>query len=87
MSDHEQIMQQITTVQAVYADDLMHKKNVVGVAVGMKKRDNRITGQLSLVVLVEIKVPMDDLDELDRVPPELGGVVTDVQETGSLLAL
>ena len=82
MPDREEIMQQVTAVQARYTETLMQKKHVVGVAAGLRKRQGQITGEVCLVVMVEKKVPNDQLDEEDRIPQEIDGVCVDIQQTG-----
>ncbi len=79
-------MDRITAVQAKYANQLMGKQNVVGVAVGRAKQGGRMTDELALVVLVEKKMPIDELSIENRIPPELDGVRVDVQETGIIEA-
>jgi len=79
-------MARITAVQAKHADALMRKKNVVGVAVGLVQRDGEYTQEVALVVMVEQKVPLDQLAPEDRIPSELDGVPVDVQETGTFEA-
>ncbi len=80
-------MDRITAVQAKYANQLIDKQNVVGVAVGRAKQGGETTDELALVVLVEKKVPLDELSIEDRIPSELDGVRVDVQETGIIEAL
>ena len=86
MSQDEK-MQRITAVQAKYANELMGKPNVVGVAVGLAKKEGAYTSEMALVVMVEKKVPSDQLADEDRIPEELDGVRVDVQETGKIEAL
>ncbi|GAB5493389.1 MAG: hypothetical protein Phog2KO_36040 [Phototrophicaceae bacterium] len=74
--------EKITAVQVKYIDDLMLKAHVVGVGVGLAKVEDEYTDELALVVLVDEKVPLEDLDEDDIIPEELEGVRVDVQETG-----
>ena len=79
-------MAEISAVQAKYADELMSKANVVGVAIGMAKKDGNYTDELSLVVMVGEKLPVAQLAPDDLIPSELDGVRIDVQETGSFTA-
>jgi hypothetical protein len=62
--------------------DLMDKANVVGVGVGMRLREGVRTKQIVLVVMVDRKVPLADLDPSDVIPDVINGVPVDVQETG-----
>jgi hypothetical protein len=86
MSTQDEQMARITAVQTRYADELMRKKHVVGVAVGLAQRDGEYTQEVALVVMVEQKVPLDQLAPEDRIPSELDGVPVDVQETGTFEA-
>ncbi len=85
MAQDEQIAR-ISAVQAKYTHELLQKANVVGTAVGLKMTHGSYTEQLALVVMVSVKVPVAQLAPEDRVPPQLEGVVTDVQETGTFVA-
>lgn len=66
---------------------LLHRANVVGVGVGYKNSQGASTRELAVVVSVREKVPLADLAAADRVPRAIGGVTTDVLETGELRAL
>lgn len=84
MADNDPKMAKISQVQADHADALMRKKNVVGVAIGRKQKEGSSTEELSLVVLVEKKVPKEELSPDELIPDEIDGIPTDVQETGGL---
>lgn len=91
MSDWEALskdeqMERATEAQARYTDMLMRMENVTGVAVGLITKDNSYTDQIGLVVLVEKKVPSEQLAPQDRIPDELDGVPVDVQEVGKVIA-
>ena len=79
---NEEMMQRITEVQAKYADELMAKANVVGVAVGLVKEDGEYTQEPALVVMVSEKLPVAQLDPKDIIPRILDDVRVDVQEMG-----
>src|SRR6266545_3778058 len=66
---------------------LFARANVVGVAVGNKVIGGRETGERCVVVFVERKRPEDQLRRRDIVPRDLGGIHTDVVETGRFHAL
>jgi hypothetical protein len=66
---------------------LLHRANVVGVGVGYKHSHGAATHELAVVVSVAEKMPLADLPAADRVPRSIGGVTTDVVETGELRAL
>lgn len=76
----------ITDVQARYADTLMQKAHVVGVAIGLRKKADVYTDEFCLVVMVDQKVPLDALTPQDRIPAEIEGVPVDVQEMGNFAA-
>jgi hypothetical protein len=66
---------------------LMRLRNVVAVGVGFKTVDGVRTNELCVVVSVIKKLPLIQLPESARVPKALGGVQTDVVETGLIFAL
>lgn len=72
----------ITDIQARYADALMQKAHVVGVAVGLRKKEDVYTDEFCLVVMVDQKLPLDELAPEDRIPAEIEGIPVDVQELG-----
>lgn len=65
---------------------LLAREHVVGVALGNKYVQGEDTGEKAITVLVDAKLPEELLTEEDRVPREIGGTVTDVQEVGVLMA-
>lgn len=79
----KQRMQEITEVQAKYVDELMQYPHVVGVGIGMRQQDGEYTNELSLIVMVDEKLPIAQLTPESILPTELDGVKVDVQETGS----
>lgn len=64
--------------------DLLAKENVVAVGVGEKKQGDAGTGEQSIVVFVEKKLPEGTLAPAALVPKEIDGVKTDVIEVGKL---
>ena len=82
----EMQMARAQAVQEKYTDDLMSKDHVVGVGVGLAKKDGFYTQDIALVVMVDEKVPADQLPPEDYIPPELDGVRVDVQEMGVFTA-
>lgn len=66
---------------------LMRMRNVVAVGVGFKITGGVQTNELCVVVSVIKKLPLVQLPESSRVPKALGGVQTDVVETGKIFAL
>jgi hypothetical protein len=78
--------QDVFQAQAAAEGELLAKPNVVGVAVGYKDDKTASDGELSVVVLVERKVPLAALSAADAVPKQIDGVRTDVYEVGYLRA-
>jgi len=66
---------------------LMRMRNVVAVGVGFKTVGGVRTDEVCVVVSVVNKLPLVQLPESARVPGVLGGVQTDVVETGLIFAL
>ena len=81
-----QLVAQAKQVKSVHVDNLLGKRNVVGVGLGYKVSGGTDTGELALVVSVARKVTSDVLSTKDMVPRSLDGVKTDVVETGVLRA-
>lgn len=86
MTEQHDLMEQITRVQARYAESLMSLPHVVGVAVGLAQKNGAYTEELALVVLVDEKVSLQALAPNEVIPAELDGVRVDVQQTGPLEA-
>jgi hypothetical protein len=82
-----ELVAQIRQVKGSYVYELLSKRNVVGVGLGYKISEGRNTGELSLVVSVARKEDPAALAAKDLVPKILGGVKTDVVQTGVLRAL
>lgn len=83
----EETRNKLTDVQARYAQVLMEKPNVVGVGIGLVKEGDEYTSESALVVMVEKKVPIEELLPEDVIPRTIEGVRVDVQETGGFEAL
>ena len=71
-----------TLVQKKYTEMLLKIPHVMGVAVGLIKKNDAFTGDVGLVVMVDKKRPVGDLAPQDQIPSELDGVPVDVQEIG-----
>jgi hypothetical protein len=82
--DDDVTFERIKAVQVDYVDSLMELANVIGVAIGYRKCEGKLTDEPALVVMVDFKVPIEDLDEKDIIPSEIEGVTVDVQEMGGL---
>ena len=77
----------VVEVQHRQQDRLLRLDNVVGVAASLKVSGGQPTDTWSLTVLVEKKLPLEEVAEDSRVPGELDGVPTDVIEVGRPEAL
>jgi hypothetical protein len=83
-------MSAIPTVQETkrqHEANLLRMRNVVAVGVGLKIAGDVQTNEPSIVVSVVKKLPVVQLHESALVPKTLGGVPTDVVETGKIFAL
>jgi len=63
-----------------------HRDNIVGVGIGPKVTDGRLTKRLSIRFYVERKVATGAVPKKDRLPAKIEGVPTDVIETGRFYA-
>ena len=80
------MFQRIVQAQTNFQEELLAKRNVVGVAVGYKATAQGITDTPSIVVLVEQKLPVAALTSADEIPSEINGIRTDVLQVGRLEA-
>ncbi len=83
----DKTIQQAMAVKARHEAYLMKKANVVGVGIGFRERDGRLTDEVALVVNVTRKLPVAQLSPQDVIPGEIEGVLVDVHETGEIRAL
>ena len=74
------------SIKQTHLHQLLNRRNVVGVGVGYKESEGRVTDELAVVVNVARKVPSAQLAAGDTVPRDLEGIRTDVVETGRFLA-
>jgi len=79
---HEQVSQ----AKQKHVTELLAKPNVVGVGIGMKEIAGESTGEMSVVVMVRHKLPMEALGPGVAVPAAVDGVPTDVIQVGDLRA-
>ena len=63
-----------------------HRENIVGVGIGPKVTDGRLTKRLSIRFYVERKVARGAVRKKDMLPAKIEGVPTDVIETGRFYA-
>ncbi len=61
--------------------------HVVGIGYGKKMKNNRTTEEDSIVIMVDKKLPEEQLGTKDLVPQRLGHIKTDVQEVGTIKLL
>jgi hypothetical protein len=74
-------------IREKYEKTLMRKKGVVGCAVGYKHVEGKKTDQICIVCYVIEKIPENQLDEVDLIPPVIEGIPTDVIESGEMRVL
>ncbi len=86
MAKDKEAFEHVRQVKATYQDTLMAKANVVGVGIGFPTRAGKRLDEFALIVMVSQKLSIEALDPVDVVPPEIDGVLVDVQETGELKA-
>lgn len=79
-------MKRALEVQQRYESYLLGKPHVVGVGVGYAAVGGLPTPEVALVVMVERKLPPEQVPPMDRIPSQLDGVRVDVQEMGGFEA-
>lgn len=57
-------------------------RNVVGVGIGEKIVDDKLTGVMAVKFLVRVKYPEDQIDSRHLLPKTVSGLPTDVEEVG-----
>jgi len=82
----KELLAQAKQVKKTHVFDLLKKRNVVGVGLGYKISQGVNTGKLGLIISVTRKESPSALAAGDIVPQMLGGIKTDVVETGLLHA-
>jgi len=73
-------------VKAKYEAELLSMAHVLGVGVGLGRKDGEYTDEICIVVMVDRKRPLSEIAPQDRIPEELDGVCVDVQEVGQVEA-
>jgi len=86
MVTSEEKLNHLKSVKAAHEAELMQKANVIGVGVGLQRREGELTDEAAIVVSVTHKLPPSQLAPEDIVPRELEGVPVDVQAVGELRA-
>lgn len=85
-NNNSAIFQLIFKLQTFIQEEMLKKSHVVGVAAGYKETEGVLTDEPSLVILVDEKRPLGEIDDADRVPKTIEGVKTDVYVVGKLRA-
>ncbi|MEU0519019.1 hypothetical protein [Streptosporangium sp. NPDC006007] len=76
----------LAKIQSREEEQLLSRRNVVGVALGNKRTRDQDTGEKAITVLVDSKLPKDMLSQDDLIPSKIGTTPTDVQEVGVIQA-
>jgi hypothetical protein len=79
-------LKRLRAVKAAHEANLMRKANVVGVGIGLRKREGEQADEPAIVVSVTHKVPLSQLAPDDVIPRELEGVPVDIRAVGELRA-
>lgn len=82
--DSHSAYQRAEQVKQRYQAEILLKANVVGVGVGLRSRQGKLTEEVVIIVMVTQKQTRLELDEEDWVPRDLEGVPVDVQEVGDI---
>lgn len=77
---------ELAKTQSREEEQLLARRNVVGVAIGNKHTRGQDTGEKAITVLVDSKLPKDMLSSDELVPSKVGNTPTDVQEVGIIQA-
>jgi len=70
-----------------YRNKILPLNHVIGIGYGKKIKNNRATEEDAIVIMVDKKLPEEQLEKRDLVPQTLENIITDVQETGTLKLL
>ena len=82
--DSHSDFQRAVEVKELHEESLLAKENVVGVGVGIRKREGVYTGEVAVIVMVRRKLPRIEIPEDDLLPEEIDGIPIDVQEVGAI---
>jgi hypothetical protein len=83
----EKMFENIKSIKKRHEGFLFAKKGVVACGIGYKTVGGQTTTEPCIVVSVEEKKPLSKLSVVDVIPKTIGGVPTDVLETGIIRAL
>ena len=84
--DSHSAYQRAEDVKQRYQAEILAKANVVGVGVGFRSRNNKLTEEVAIIVLVTQKQARAELAAEDFVPNQIENVPVDVQEVGDISA-
>lgn len=87
MITEDQAFEQVKAIQAEHADSLMRFPNVIGVGIGYCRRKDSPIEEPGLVVIVDHKVPVAQLADVDIIPREIDGVPVEVREMGGFFSI
>ncbi len=79
----------LTQARAIYQQvvaEFFQRRNVIGVGIGYKNSEGQATGDLSLIISVTEKLPLEQLAAQDLIPKVFHDLLTDVVETGRFRA-
>ncbi len=82
-----QRLAEVKAIKSKHENELLKRRNVIGVGIGFKEVGGQRTERLSLVVMVKEKIPAEKLPHKDLIPPEIEGIPTDVKEVGVIRPL
>ena len=85
-NEQKAVLEHALAVKNAHQRMLLSKANVVGVGVGFAQREEQLTSEVALIVLVSRKIPSALLLPEDVIPSEIDGVPVDVQEVGTIKA-
>lgn len=81
------VINEIKRIKEQYKSTVLKLPNVCGVGIGYRIVSRRMTGELTIMILVRKKIPKAGLTAEALAPQELGGIRTDVLEVGDLRPL
>lgn len=84
--DLNQDFSKVLKVQEKEQEKILEHSNVAAVGIGEKITDGKFTGDPSLTIFVESKIDKELLPTSEVLPRSIGGVKTDVVESGQIFA-
>lgn len=84
--ERQQAFERAKVIKETHKQELLAKQHVVGVGVGLRQKQGQFTDAVAIVVMVDSKLPADELAPGDMIPAEIDGVPVDVQEVGRIRA-